>query len=65
MYNSQNLFLLSVVNIDIIKQYIFDVLATLLPLEILNALILIGSFCSYLSVCSHHYFKIVVIIMLL
>lgn len=31
-----------------IKQCKFDVLAVLLPLEILNALILIGSFYSYL-----------------
>lgn len=31
-------------NIDKIKQCVFDVLAILLPLEILNAFILIGSF---------------------
>lgn len=52
-------------NIDKIKQCVFDVLAIFLPLEILNAFILIGSFCNYFSVCSHHYFKIVVIIILL
>lgn len=52
-------------NIDKIKQCEFDVLAIFLPLEILNAFILIGSSCNYFSVCSHHYFKIVVIIILL